>query len=91
MFQDLFNRIGPVSNLELLYDRAGRSNGTAFVTYEDVADAKAAIREFDGANANGENGTTGVAGLTNRDRSTHSFDRNAASTFPQWAPPQPIR
>lgn len=35
------------------YDRAGRSEGTAFVTYETAKDASDAIREFDGANAAG--------------------------------------
>lgn len=52
--KDLFNRIGPVEKLALSYDRAGRSNGVAYVTYERPQDAKKAIREFDGANANGE-------------------------------------
>jgi THO complex subunit 4 len=52
--QDLFNRIGPVAKLSLLYDRAGRSEGIAFVTYESAQDAKRAVREFDGANANGK-------------------------------------
>lgn len=52
--QDLFNRIGAVEKLVLTYDRAGRSNGIAYVTYERAQDAKKAIREYDGANANGE-------------------------------------
>lgn len=51
--QDLFNRIGPVLKLSLTYDRAGRSEGVAYVTYESVYDAKKAVREFDGANAKG--------------------------------------
>lgn len=51
---DLFNRIGPVAKLDLRYDRAGRSEGTAYVTYESTEDAKRAIREYDGANANGQ-------------------------------------
>ncbi|KAI6711071.1 RNA binding domain-containing protein [Marssonina coronariae] len=51
---DLFNRIGPVIKLSLTYDRAGRSEGVAYVTYETASDAKAAIREFDGANAKGQ-------------------------------------
>jgi len=51
---DLFNRIGPVLNLSLTYDRAGRSEGIAYVTYETTQDAKRAIREFDGANAKGQ-------------------------------------
>ena len=51
--QGLFTKIGPVLKLELLYDRAGRSEGTAFVHYERRDDALAAIREFNGANAKG--------------------------------------
>ncbi|PVH78836.1 RNA-binding domain-containing protein [Cadophora sp. DSE1049] len=51
---DLFNRIGPVLKLSLTYDRAGRSEGVAYVTYESAQDAKAAVREFDGANAKGQ-------------------------------------
>ena len=51
--QGLFERIGPIRDLKLMYDRAGRSGGTAFVTYESYQDAKEAIREFDGANAAG--------------------------------------
>ncbi|CAG9971691.1 unnamed protein product [Clonostachys byssicola] len=52
--EELFKRIGPVTKLQLRYDRAGRSDGVAFVTYETKADAEQAIREFDGANANGQ-------------------------------------
>jgi len=40
--------------LEMKYDRAGRSEGTAFVTYESHADAKEAIKEYNGANAAGK-------------------------------------
>lgn len=40
--------------MSLRYDRAGRSEGTAFVTYANVTDARTAIREFDGANAKGQ-------------------------------------
>lgn len=52
--QELFSRIGPVLSLSLVYDRAGRSEGVAFVTYKRVVDAHSAIREFDGANAKGQ-------------------------------------
>ncbi|CAI4216588.1 unnamed protein product [Parascedosporium putredinis] len=38
----------------LCYDRAGRSEGVAFVTYQHRDDATTAIQEFDGANANGK-------------------------------------
>lgn len=51
--QSLFERIGPVLKLELKYDRAGRSEGVAFVTYEKEAMAHSAIEQFDSANAHG--------------------------------------
>lgn len=43
-----------MTKLSLCFDRAGRSTGTAFVTYNTLNDARTAIREFDGANANGQ-------------------------------------
>ncbi|PFH61765.1 hypothetical protein XA68_16294 [Ophiocordyceps unilateralis] len=52
--EELFARIGPVARLQLRYDRAGRSEGTAFVTYEHSEDAQEAIRQYHGANANGQ-------------------------------------
>ncbi|KAH6650168.1 hypothetical protein F5144DRAFT_543256 [Chaetomium tenue] len=50
----LFSRIGPLVTLDMKYDRAGRSEGTAFVTYESPRDAAQAIQEYDGANAAGQ-------------------------------------
>ncbi|KAK3329629.1 hypothetical protein B0H66DRAFT_32706 [Apodospora peruviana] len=52
--EGLFSKIGPLVKLDMKYDRAGRSEGTAFVTYESPEDAKLAIREYDGANAAGQ-------------------------------------
>ncbi|PLB53727.1 RNA-binding domain-containing protein [Aspergillus steynii IBT 23096] len=52
--EDLFSRIGPVTNISLVYDRAGRSDGVAYVTYNRNSDARTAINEFDGANAKGQ-------------------------------------
>ncbi|KAJ5191227.1 Nucleotide-binding alpha-beta plait [Penicillium cinerascens] len=52
--EDLFGRIGPVQELSLVYDRAGRSEGVAFITYERLRDAHESVREFDGANAKGQ-------------------------------------
>ncbi|KAI1744077.1 hypothetical protein F4680DRAFT_406120 [Xylaria scruposa] len=52
--EGLFSKIGPVVKVELLYDRAGRSDGVAFVTYESRDDALDAINEFNGANAKGQ-------------------------------------
>ncbi|CAG8899702.1 unnamed protein product [Penicillium egyptiacum] len=51
---DLFGRIGPVSELTVSYDRAGRSEGVAFVTYARLKDAHTSIQEYDGANAKGQ-------------------------------------
>ncbi|OGE57562.1 hypothetical protein PENARI_c002G02175 [Penicillium arizonense] len=52
--EDLFGRIGPVSDLSLSYDRAGRSEGVAHITYARLKDAHTSIQEFDGANAKGQ-------------------------------------
>ncbi|MCJ1352797.1 MAG: hypothetical protein MMC33_002781 [Icmadophila ericetorum] len=52
--EDLFTRIGPISSLRLTFDKSNRSTGTAYVTYTTLSSARAAIREFDGANANGQ-------------------------------------
>ncbi|KAL2692820.1 hypothetical protein IWX47DRAFT_841095 [Phyllosticta citricarpa] len=52
--QELFERIGPVENARLMYDRHDRSEGVAFVTYRSLADARVACREYDGANAHGQ-------------------------------------
>ncbi|KAJ5647376.1 hypothetical protein N7490_003748 [Penicillium lividum] len=51
--EDLFGQIGPVTELTLVYDRAGRSEGVAHVTYKYLKDAHTSIKEFDGANAKG--------------------------------------
>ncbi|PQE20029.1 hypothetical protein CJF31_00006569 [Rutstroemia sp. NJR-2017a BVV2] len=51
---DLFERMGRVVTLKLVYDRAGRSEGLAYVTYESPRDAQKAVDEFHGANANGQ-------------------------------------
>ncbi|KIW19923.1 hypothetical protein PV08_00498 [Exophiala spinifera] len=77
---DLFTRIAPVMDARLRYDRAGRSEGVAFVTYEHVADARAAIRDFDGANAKGQPIRLTLLPLPRRD---NPFDRveNPKSLF----------
>jgi THO complex subunit 4 len=54
ILQELFNRIGPVDEVDLLYDRQDRSRGVAYVVYSNMRDAKRAIQEFDGANANNQ-------------------------------------
>lgn len=41
-------------NLDMKYDRAGRSTGSVFVTFEFFEDAHEAVRQFDGANAKGQ-------------------------------------
>ncbi|KAF2770461.1 hypothetical protein EJ03DRAFT_326358 [Teratosphaeria nubilosa] len=52
--RSLFERKGRLREIRLLYDRMDRSQGTAFVTYEDHRDARDAIDDFDGQNANGQ-------------------------------------
>ena len=51
----LFSQLAPLPVPPTIrYDRAGRSTGVAFISYSSIAAARKAIREFDGANANGQ-------------------------------------
>lgn len=54
IIQELFERVGPTVSVRLLYDRQDRSQGTAYVIYEDERDARDALHKFDGQNANGQ-------------------------------------
>lgn len=87
--QDLFNRIGPVLKLSLTYDRAGRSEGIAYVTYESPQDAKKAIREFDGANAKGRITIFECLNQSDSSRSTYPLNFHPLGSFSR--PPKPIR
>lgn len=79
----MFSNIGPVQRVRINYDRAGRSEGTATVTYQYLEDARQAIREFDGANAKGQpirltllpGGGRGGAGGPRAEKSKSLFDR----------------
>ncbi|RMZ78990.1 hypothetical protein DV737_g3626, partial [Chaetothyriales sp. CBS 132003] len=83
---ELFTRIAPVADIRMRYDRAGRSEGIAFVTYEHVADARQAIREFDGANAKGQPIRIQLLQLPRRD---NPFDKveNPRSLLDRVEPP----
>ncbi|KAK5112748.1 hypothetical protein LTR62_003846 [Meristemomyces frigidus] len=50
----LFARKGRILSLKLLYDRADRSTGTAWVIYSDARDARDAVEDYDGQNAQGQ-------------------------------------
>lgn len=50
----MFKRIGPVTRLNIKYDRSGRSTGIAFVNFQKIEDAHNAISQFNGANAAGQ-------------------------------------
>ncbi|BFZ63831.1 hypothetical protein YB2330_004963 [Saitoella coloradoensis] len=73
----LFARIAPPISVRLTYDNAGRSTGIAYVVYESIADARDAIRQFDGQKAAGQplaisldgSGAPGGHGFRGRSRS----------------------
>jgi hypothetical protein len=47
--QELLTTIGPVSLVDIDYDRAGRSTGSARATFVRRSDALEAIKKFNGA------------------------------------------
>lgn len=86
---ELFERQGIVTKLELQYDRAGRSEGTAFVTYEREEDARRAVAEFDGANANGQ--PIRLTFVKPVSTSKSLFDRIKAPTLDERSSSEPMR
>lgn len=52
--EGLFSQIGPIDRIKIQYDRSGRSEGYAWVTYRNPEDAFEAIRKFDGKKAAGQ-------------------------------------
>ncbi|KAH0290960.1 hypothetical protein M436DRAFT_34725 [Aureobasidium namibiae CBS 147.97] len=52
--KELFEGIGPVESLRLLYDRHDRSQGVAYVVYPSSNLANRAFRQFNGQNAMGQ-------------------------------------
>jgi len=58
---ELFEKVGPVKSATVHYDRSGRSEGVAEVTFTRRADATAAIQQFNGASIDGKPVTLTVA------------------------------
>ena len=44
--KELFGQFGPMTECRVLYERSGRSTGTAEVHFQRVADAKRARQEY---------------------------------------------
>jgi len=76
-----------VVKLDLLYDRAGRSEGTAFVTYAREEDAISAIKEYDGANANGQPITLTLVSRNTTGAPIHPIQSRPRSLFDRIASP----
>ncbi|ORX56716.1 RNA-binding domain-containing protein [Hesseltinella vesiculosa] len=52
--RDLFNAVGPVSRCRIMFDRSGRSTGTAKVTFSEHHTAERAKTKFDGVELDGQ-------------------------------------
>lgn len=52
--EGLFSQVGSIDKVKIQYDRSGRSEGYAWVTYRYPEDAFEAIRKFDGKKAAGQ-------------------------------------
>lgn len=52
--QDVFERVGTVKKVIIRYDRSGRSEGTAEVTFARKADADSAVRKYNGVSIDGK-------------------------------------
>ncbi|EPS37896.1 hypothetical protein H072_8517 [Dactylellina haptotyla CBS 200.50] len=52
--RDVFSRVGDIRRVDIVYDKAGRSEGIAHVIYSSPDEAMLAVDQFDGANAKGQ-------------------------------------
>ncbi|KAK6338372.1 hypothetical protein TWF730_002436 [Orbilia blumenaviensis] len=52
--RDVFSRVGEIRRIDIIYDKAGRSEGIAHVLYSNPDEAMLAVDQFDGANAKGQ-------------------------------------
>ncbi|KAF3129199.1 hypothetical protein TWF703_009043 [Orbilia oligospora] len=50
----VFSRVGEIRRIDIIYDKAGRSEGIANVIYATADEAILAVDQFDGANAKGQ-------------------------------------
>jgi THO complex subunit 4 len=46
--KEFFGRVGTVSNVFIKYDKAGRPEGRAFITFEESSGASDAVKRFNG-------------------------------------------
>lgn len=52
--REVFARVGEIRRIDIIYDKAGRSEGVAHVLYSSPDEAMLAVDQFDGANAKGQ-------------------------------------
>ncbi|KAK6351844.1 hypothetical protein TWF718_004989 [Orbilia javanica] len=52
--RDVFSRVGDIRRIDIIYDKAGRSEGIANIIYATSDEAMLAVDQFDGANAKGQ-------------------------------------
>jgi THO complex subunit 4 len=52
--QELFSSVGPLVRVQITFDQAGRSTGEATVEFESLDDAKLAVKEYHGAELDGQ-------------------------------------
>ncbi|KAF3164548.1 hypothetical protein TWF788_001149 [Orbilia oligospora] len=52
--RDVFSRVGDIRRIDIIYDKAGRSEGIANIIYATADEAILAVDQFDGANAKGQ-------------------------------------
>ncbi|KAG9284818.1 hypothetical protein G9A89_003741 [Geosiphon pyriformis] len=76
--ETLFSKIGAIKKVFLHYDRAGRSLGVADITFEDSADAAAALRKYNGTMLEGQEMRIKYAAF--KASSKFSNNRGATST-----------
>jgi len=53
-YQELFTTVGAIKKVRVYYDKSGRSEGKAEITFESKQDAESAVKQFNGAKIDGK-------------------------------------
>lgn len=84
--EDLFGKVGPITSVKIQYDKSGRSEGYAWVTFEQHDHAMEAVGRFDGKKAAGQVITINLArgfgfqGIRDFERRLEGSGRGGSST-----------
>ena len=87
---EIFTDCGVITSVVINYDRNGRSQGTATITFANSTDAQKACTEFDGAHVDGKIMSVKLVGALTTPTVVVKKTATAASPAPRNTAPRPV-